>query len=267
MKILFVGDVVGRPGRHAVRRLLPGLCEEHKPDLVVVNAENAAAGYGITQSTARELREAGAHCLTTGNHVWAQKEAYELLDRDHTILRPANLPPGVPGVGAQVFRTVSGERVGVINLVGRIFMDPADCPFRVGLDQVTALAPQCEAIIVDFHAEATSEKYALAHYLDGRVTAVIGTHTHVQTADEQVLEGGTAFISDCGMTGPLDTVIGVKTSVALGKFLTGLPARFEVPKQGRAMLCGVLVETAPGSLRALSIRRVQVLTDGADQVS
>lgn len=266
MNILFVGDVVGRPGRRAVRTLLRGLREEHEADFVIVNAENAAAGYGITEGTVRELLDAGADCLTTGNHVWAQKEAHQLLDRDHRVLRPANYPPGAPGVGHSVFQTEKAGTIGVLNLMGRVFMDPVDCPFRIGLELTEHLGKQCDAIIVDCHAEATSEKAAMGFHLDGRVTAVIGTHTHVQTADERILPLGTAFISDCGMTGPKGTVIGVKREIALRRFLSGLPARFEVPKGGAAVLCAVLVETKSRAMGARAIRRLQILTDGAEEV-
>lgn len=267
MKILLVGDVVGRPGRRAVHRILPALRREHAVDFVIVNAENAAAGYGITASTARELLDAGADCLTTGNHVWAQKEAYELVERDHRILRPANFPPEAPGRGASVYEAADGHAVGVINLIGRIFMDPADCPLRIGRELAGDLGRQCDAIIVDFHAEATSEKAACAFHLDGLVTAVIGTHTHVQTADERIFPHGTAFISDCGMTGPVDTVIGVKPEIVVRRFVTGLPARFDVPKGGAAVLSAVLVETNPRGLAARTIDRIRILTDGTEEVS
>lgn len=267
MKILLVGDVVGRPGRRAVHRLLPALRREHDLDFVIVNAENAAAGYGVTASTARELLDAGADCLTTGNHVWAQKEAYELVERDHRILRPANFPPDAPGRGACVYEAAGGGAVGVINLIGRIFMEPADCPFRIGRELAADLGRQCDAIIVDFHAEATSEKAACAFHLDGLVTAVIGTHTHVQTADERIFPHGTAFISDCGMTGPLDTIIGVRPEIVVRRFVTGLPARFDVPKGGAAVLSAVLVETDPRALAARTIHRIRILTDGTEEVS
>ncbi len=267
MKILFIGDVVGRPGRRAVHQLLPALRERHQLDFVIINAENAAAGYGITQSTVSELFSVGADCLTTGNHVWAQKEAAQVLDHDHRVLRPANYPPGTPGVGASVFHTPSAGTIGVINLLGRVFMEPADCPFRAGRELAESLSRQCDAIIVDFHAEATSEKAALGYHLDGHVTAVLGTHTHVQTADEHILPHGAAFITDCGMTGPTATVIGVRPEIVLKRFLLGLPVRFEVPKGGPAVLCGVIVETSAHALRARTIVRLQILTDTSEEVS
>jgi 2',3'-cyclic-nucleotide 2'-phosphodiesterase len=265
LNILFVGDVVGRPGRRAAQLLIPELRRKHEADFVVVNAENAAAGYGVTASTARELFEAGADCLTTGNHVWAQKEAGDVLTGDPRILRPANYPPGAPGAGAGVFRSASGATLGVINLLGRIFMEPMDCPFRAAAAELAGLRERCDAVIVDMHAEATSEKAALAYYLDGQVTAVIGTHTHVQTADEQVLPGGTGFLSDCGMTGPVGTIIGVRTEIVLRRFLTGMPARFDVPKGGPAMLNGVVVQTSRGGLICTGLERIRVLTDGGDE--
>lgn len=266
MTILFIGDVVGRPGRRAVTHLLPQLRDQYRPDFVIVNAENAAAGYGITQSTASELLGAGADCLTTGNHVWAQKEAYELLNRDPRILRPANFAPGVPGHGSWVYPAGKAGAVGVINLIGRVFMDPADCPFRTAAALLEPLRAQCNAVIVDFHAEATSEKAAFGRYLDGRLTAVLGTHTHVQTADERILPGGTAFITDVGMTGPTESIIGAKVEIIVNRFLNWLPARFDVPKAGPAVLSGVVIETEGAGPRAKTIVRFQTLTDDADAV-
>lgn len=267
MVILFIGDVCGRPGRRMVRNLLPELRERYQPDFVIANGENAAAGYGITRSTAAELLDSGVDCLTMGNHVWAQKEAYSLLDQDNRILRPANYPQGVPGIGFQVYHTPGAGAIGVLNLLGRVFMDPVDCPFRVGMQAVERLGQQCDALLVDMHAEATSEKCALARYLDGKVTAVLGTHTHVQTADEQILAGGTAFISDVGMTGASDGVIGVKPDVVINRFLTALPARFEVPTGGPTQLNAVVIETGANGRTASHIERIRILTDGAAEVS
>lgn len=266
MKILLVGDVVGRPGRHALQAILPQLREDLACEFVIVNGENSAAGYGITERTACEIFDAGADCITTGNHVWAQKEAEHLLEIDRRILRPANYPPGAPGIGHAVFETGGGQRVGVINLLGRIFMETVDCPFRVGSKLVDELVPTCDAVIVDFHAEATSEKTCLAYYLDGRATAVIGTHTHVQTADAQVFPGGTVFISDVGMTGPLGTCIGVKPEIVLRRFLSGMPARFDVPKGGPAFLSAVLITTGPARGLPAAIEAMRILTNGAEQV-
>lgn len=263
MKILVIGDVMGRPGRRALADLLPFLQNQHHADFTIVNGENAAGGYGITASTADDLFNAGANCITTGNHVWAQKQAVQLLQDRHDIIRPANYPPDVPGIGANVFTTASGETIAVLNLLGRIFMDPLDCPFRVASEILDQIKDDCSAIVVDFHAEATSEKIAMGFHLDGRVTAVIGTHTHVQTADEKILPGGTAHICDCGMTGPINTCIGVKPDIVLDRFLRAMPVRFEVPKRGPAQLEGVAIETTPGNITAQSIERLHVLTDDA----
>jgi 2',3'-cyclic-nucleotide 2'-phosphodiesterase len=257
MNILFVGDIVGRPGRSAFTHLLPDLVAEYDAQFVIANGENAAAGYGVTRGTVTELLNGGADCLTTGNHVWAQKESFVVVENEYRLLRPANYPPGAPGLGARIYETHDGHRIGVVNLIGRIFMDPLDCPFRVGDQIVAELGDQTSLIVVDFHAEATSEKMALARYLDGRVTAVIGTHTHVQTADERILSRGTAFISDAGMTGPTETVIGVEPETVIRKFIGGLPAKFEVPKSGPTMLCGVVVTADPKTGRALKIERMQ----------
>lgn len=257
MTILFVGDVVGRPGRIAVRNLLPDLIEQYSADFTIVNAENAAGGYGLTRNTAAELFNAGANCLTSGNHIWAQKEVYELLAEDQRILRPANYPPGVPGQGAQLYTAANGVRVGVINLLGRVFMSPVDCPFRQGEEELEQLSEPADVIIIDFHAEATSEKKAAALFFDGQVAAVVGTHTHVQTADEQILAGGTAFITDCGMTGATDSVIGVDSQGPLEHFLTGLPARFKVPKKGSCILSAVVVECNVKGGLAEHILRIQ----------
>ena len=259
MIVLHVGDVVGKPGRKTVRRFMPELIDEYQPDLIIINGENVAGGIGITASTAGELMAAGAGCIATGNHVWAQKPALQLLDEDRDILRPANYPPGVPGTGAGLFeaRSMSGLQVGVINLLGRVFMHEMDCPFRVADEQIEALKEHTNIIVVDFHAEATSEKQAFARYVDGRVSAVIGTHTHVQTADEQILPGGTAFIADVGMTGARESIIGVEMESVLHRFLTQLPQRFKPPTDGPGFLCAVVVEVDESSGQALRIERLR----------
>ena len=257
MNILFVGDIVGRPGRGAFTHLGPDLAAEFDAQFVIVNGENSAAGYGVTKNTVTELLDGGADCLTTGNHVWSQKESYAVIDSEYRLLRPANYPPGAPGLGARIYETRDGHRIGVVNLLGRVFMDAIDCPFRVGDQIVAELGDETSLIVVDFHAEATSEKLALARYLDGRVTAVIGTHTHVQTADERILAKGTAFITDVGMTGPTETIIGVEPETVIRKFITALPAKFEVPKSGPTMLCGVVIAADPKTGRAQSITRLQ----------
>jgi len=258
MVVLHIGDVVGRIGRRTLARVLPELIAEHAPGFVIVNGENAAGGTGITGSTAEELFAEGADCITTGNHVWAQREAFELLDKDSRILRPANYPPGVPGRGAVVMPAREpGLQVGVINLCGRVFMRELDCPFRGADALLEWMRERTPLVLVDFHAEATSEKEAFGRYLDGRVTAVIGTHTHVQTADERVLPGGTAYITDVGMTGAIDSVIGVEPEPVLRRFTTQVPSRFDPPKSGPAMLCGVVLDVDPSTGRAWSIERIR----------
>ena len=255
MRILFLGDIVGRPGRRCAATLLPDLLDEYRADFVIANAENAAAGLGLTEKIARELLDMGIDVLTSGNHIWHQKEALDFLTRLPEVLRPANYPPAAPGHGWGVYRAHNGQDVAVVNLQGRVFMDPMDCPFR-GADAILAELPTVAATVVDFHAEATSEKAALGRYLDGRVTAVIGTHTHVQTADETILAGGTAFLSDVGMTGPSDSVIGVITEISVRRFVTGIPAKFEVPKRGPCILSAVMIESGPNEGSARAIQRI-----------
>lgn len=260
MRILFLGDIIGRPGRRTVAALLPDLLAEHRIDFTIANGENAAAGLGLTEKIAHELLDLGIDVLTSGNHIWQQKEARDFLPRLPQVLRPANYPPAAPGAGWGVYRARNGEELAVVNLQGRVFMDPMDCPFRGG-DAVLAALPPVAAIVVDFHAEATSEKAALARYLDGRVTAVLGTHTHVQTADETILPGGTAFLSDVGMTGPSDSVIGGIPEVMLQRFLTGIRAKFEVPRGGACILSAVVIESLPHSHTARSIQRILIPLD------
>lgn len=264
MKILFVGDVVGRPGREAVTRALPRLIEKYAIDFTIINGENAAAGFGITEKTADELLSAGANVLTTGNHVWSAKEAPVLLDSQHNILRPANFPPNNPGHGSGVYEARNGAGVGVINLIGRTFMTPADCPFRRGDEELEKIKSHADVVLIDFHAEATSEKQALGYYFDGRVAAVLGTHTHVMTCDEQVLPGGTAFITDVGMTGPVGTVLGVSRDIAIRRFVSGMPERFEVPKHADAILSAVVVEVSLDNGLAKDIQRVSLSLSDRD---
>lgn len=259
MVIIHIGDVVGRIGRKAVTALLPNLIAEHDAGLVVVNGENAAGGNGITSAVADGIFAAGADVITTGNHVFAQKQAEELLRNDASVLRPANYPPGAPGVGAGVFPSrTEGLQIGVINLQGRVFMRELDDPFRVADDILDWMRRETPIILVDFHAEATSEKLALSHYLDGRVSACVGTHTHVQTADEQVLPGGTAHITDVGMTGATESIIGVEIAPVLKRFTTQMPVRFQPPRSGPGVLCGVVVEVDPESGRAWTIQRIRL---------
>ncbi|UCG39736.1 MAG: TIGR00282 family metallophosphoesterase [bacterium] len=256
MRVLFIGDVVGKPGRRAVRDILDGLVDRHKVDLVVANAENAAGGFGVTSETAAELFEAGVHVLTTGNHVWDKREALELVETEPRILRPANYPPGAPGQGQITVRTPVGVSVTVVNLSGRVFMDTVDCPFRRMDAILEELGGKQRCIVVDLHAEATSEKRALALYLDGRVSGVLGTHTHIQTADERILPGGTAYITDVGMTGNEEgSVIGIDFEAARYRFLTQMPVRFDLSK-GVPVLNGVLLEMDVASGKAVAIKRI-----------
>lgn len=255
MNLLFIGDVVGRPGRRAVTQWLPALRREVGADLVIANGENSAGGFGVTPETVNDLTAAGVDVITGGNHIWHTREAPTLLDAEPRLLRPANYPAGAPGRGAAVFAAAGGARVGVLNLEGRAFMQPLLSPFDYAREEVERLHAETRVIFVDMHAEATSEKAALAWYLDGRVSAVVGTHTHVQTADERVLPGGTAFITDAGMTGPRDSIIGMSRETVLPRFLTLLPARFEVAS-GPVQLNGVLIEIDPQTGRASAIRRV-----------
>jgi 2',3'-cyclic-nucleotide 2'-phosphodiesterase len=262
MKILFIGDIFGSPGRRAVRELLPAIVSEHAPDLILANGENAAAGFGITPKLADELLGAGIDVLTSGNHIWDRKEIipYFTDNPDKPLLRPANFPDGTPGRGLYLGRTRSPIPYAVMNLQGRVFMQSIECPFR-GADALLERIPENTKIrILDVHAETTSEKIAIGWYVDGRVTAVFGTHTHIATADERILPGGTAYITDVGMTGPYDSVIGIEKQMVIEKFLSQLPARFEVARND-VRLCGVLVEADPASGRALSIRRITVAAD------
>lgn len=256
-KILFIGDIVGKPGRVAVRELLPALIEDYRIDLVVANCENAAAGFGVTRDIVEELFRSRVDVLTSGNHIWDKKEVLGFIEDYETLLRPANYPGIVPGKGSVLMPTAAGDYVGVLNLAGRIFMQPIDCPFVTAKKEIVRLKAKTNVIIVDMHAEATSEKKALGWYLDGEVSAVLGTHTHVQTADDEVLSGGTAYISDVGMTGPFDSVIGIKKDTIIEKFLTQVPNKFDVAK-GDIRLQGVLMDIDTQSGRANAIERISV---------
>jgi metallophosphoesterase (TIGR00282 family) len=258
--ILVVGDVVGSGGRDILLRRLPEIVNEHRIDLTVVNGENAAGGFGITPKIADELFGSGVHVITTGNHVWDKREVGDYIAREPRLLRPANYPSGAPGNGSIVVRLGRGLTVGVLNLMGRVFMPTIDCPFQTGRREVEELRRETSLIVVDFHAEATSEKSAVGWYLDGEVTAVVGTHTHVQTADEQVLPGGTAFISDVGMTGPYRSVIGINKEMAVRKFLNQMPARFETAG-GPSMVSAVVVRADAETGKALEITRLLVKDD------
>ncbi|MBI4886994.1 MAG: TIGR00282 family metallophosphoesterase [Acidobacteria bacterium] len=255
MKILLVGDIVGRPGRELVRRGLRALVDRHGVDLVIANAENAAAGFGLTRDIGETLREAGVDVMTSGNHIWDKKEVLDYIALEPRLLRPANYPSGVPGRGACVAQTGDGRAVGVINLMGRVFMQAIDDPFAAAHREIEAIRHRTRVIIVDFHAEATSEKMALGWHLDGKVTAVIGTHTHVQTADERLLPQGTAYLTDVGMTGPHDSIIGMDVTASLARFLTAMPSKFE-PATGNPRLNGVLVQADERTGHATGITRV-----------
>ena len=256
MRILFIGDIVGEPGRHALKELLPVIVKKQKIDFVTVNAENVAGGSGITPAMADELFSYGIDVITSGDHIWKRKEILDHIQTDNRLLRPANYPPGAPGFGSTVVKSASGTNVGVINLMGRVFMQPLECPFRTAKQEIDKLKDKARIMVVDMHAEATSEKIALGYFLDGIVSAVIGTHTHVQTADEKILDGGTAFISDAGMTGAFDGVIGRKKEQILVRFLTQMPAKFEMA-EGDIQLHGVIIDIDEKTGRANSIRRVQ----------
>ncbi|MBI2155657.1 MAG: TIGR00282 family metallophosphoesterase [Candidatus Rokubacteria bacterium] len=256
MNILMVGDVFGEPGRAALARLLPRLRQEHAIDFCVVNVENAAGGFGVTPPMARLFLEQGADVMTSGNHVWDKKEIVEYIAKENLLLRPANFPAGTPGAGSITVKC-GPHKIAVLNLMGRVFMLPIDCPFQKADEVVPELRKDTPIVLVDMHCEATSESQAMGWYLDGRVSAVVGTHRHVQTADERVLPGGTAYITDLGMTGPTEGVIGVDRHLILQKFLSQMPVRFE-PAKGPAALHGVVIVVDPDTGRASDIRRLRV---------
>lgn len=256
MNILFIGDVVGKPGREAIKTLLPGLKNEFSLDFVVVNAENAAGGSGITAKVAQELFDCSVDVLTSGDHIWKKKEIFELIKTERRILRPNNFPTTAPGAGYGVFTAANNQKVGVISVLGRVFMDALECPFKTTLAAVEAITKETNVILVDIHAEATSEKVALGWYLQGKVSAVLGTHTHIQTADERILPEGTAYLTDAGMTGPYDSVIGRKVENVMERFLTHVPVRFEVA-EGNVQLCGAVMEIDERTGHAQKITRIQ----------
>ncbi len=247
MRILFLGDIVGRGGREAVVTHVPDLKARHALDFVIVNGENAAHGFGITEKICDDLLDAGVDVITTGNHVWDQREALTFIDRQERLIRPANFPPGTPGRGSGLFETGDGRRVLVVNVMGRIFMDPLDDPFRIVEQEIEAcqLGREADAIVVDLHAEATSEKMAMGHFLDGRVSLVVGTHSHVPTADTQILPQGTAYQTDAGMCASYDSVIGMDKHEPINRFVQKLPSSRFVPAEGPVTVCGVMVETDP----------------------
>lgn len=263
LRVLFVGDVIGRPGRKALKRILPFMKKKYSPHLLVANAENAAGGVGITRKTCAELLDE-IDVLTSGNHIWDKKEVFSFLDEETRLLRPANYPPQNPGRGSGVYGVDSGLKIGVLNLQGRVFMDAVDCPFRKADEELENLREQTPVVLVDFHAEATSEKVGMGWYLDGRVSAVLGTHTHVSTADERILPQGTAYITDVGMVGGYDSVIGIKREPAVQRFLTALPQRF-VPDKGRMMFASVFLEVDLQTGKALSIQRELVVEEESEK--
>jgi 2',3'-cyclic-nucleotide 2'-phosphodiesterase len=256
MRILFLGDVVGKPGRQAVRALLPSLIHRERIDFVVANCENISAGAGVDPEGCRELLSAGCDVLTSGNHIWRRREIVPFFEQEMRLLRPANFPPGTPGAGWRRYTTPGGVEIAVVNLIGRVFMDALDCPFQAAEHILTALAEPPPIILVDMHCDATSEKGAMGWFLAGRVAAVLGSHTHVQTADERLLPGGTAFVTDAGMCGPVDSVIGVKPELAIRRFTTKMPTKFEVAS-GPVVVQGAVVTVDPATRRATAIERLR----------
>jgi len=257
MKILFIGDIVGKVGRNAVKASLPGLADKYKIDMIIANGENIAGGFGLTESLVNDLYAMGVHVITTGNHVWDKKDFVSYISKDNRVLRPANFAPGVPGYGSIIHTLPDGTKVGVLNLSGRVFMANMDCPFRTAQAEIETLAQAAKVIIIDLHAEATSEKVAFGYFVDGKASAVIGTHTHVQTADEKILPHGTAYITDVGMTGPAHSVIGIEVAQIIQRFLTGMPDRFETA-QGKGILSAVVLDIAAGTGKANGIQRIQL---------
>jgi 2',3'-cyclic-nucleotide 2'-phosphodiesterase len=257
MKILFIGDVVGKPGRDVVAALVPKLRRERGLDLVIANGENSAHGAGLTAATVKALLDSGVDVITAGDHTWDQRGFEQDIGAFPQVIRPLNFSPSAPGIGSTIVNVADKMAVGVINLIGRVFMPNCDCPFRAAQAEVTKLRRQTNLLIVDFHAEATSEKIAMGRYLDGQVSAVIGTHTHVQTSDEQLLPQGTAYISDAGMCGPHDSVLGRDVSAVLRRFLTQMPQKLEVAA-GKVELCGVIVDVDENTGRARAIERVRL---------
>ena len=256
MKFLFLGDIVGKPGRDAVLSLLPSLAEEYAPDIVIANAENIAGGWGITPHIAHCLLTGGVDVVTMGNHTWAKDDGLTVIDSEPRLLRPLNYPPGTPGRGAGLFRTKDGVLVGVANIMGRVFMEPLDCPFRAADDFLATFRAQTHVLFIDFHAETTSEKVAFGYHCDGRASVVAGTHTHVATADERILPGGTAYITDVGMCGPRDSIIGMDVDVILSRFRTQLPHHRARVAEGEGQVCAIIADVDEDTGKARSIQRV-----------
>ncbi|UOQ42989.1 TIGR00282 family metallophosphoesterase [Halobacillus salinarum] len=260
MRILFIGDVVGSPGREMVEEYLPKLKEKYQPAATIINGENAASGKGITEKIYRRFLECGAQAVTLGNHSWDKKEIFDFIDDADYLIRPANFPEGTPGSGMTFIKTPKAE-IAVINLQGRTFLAPNDDPFRKIDDLIAQAKKRTNVIFLDFHAEATSEKQAMGWYVDGRVSVNVGTHTHIQTADERILPAGTGYISDVGMTGPYDGILGMEREAVLKRFLTNLPVRFEVPKKGRTQLSGFLADVDERTGKAQKVERILINDD------
>lgn len=260
LRILFVGDLVGRAGRKILSRHLDRIIDQHRIDFTIVNVENAADGLGVTPEIAEELLDMQVGCMTSGNHIWDKREIREYIAREGRLLRPLNYPPDLPGAGTHVGETAAGTRIGVVNVMGRVFMPPVNDPFRLAREAVEEMKAATPIVIVDMHAEATSEKIAMGWYLDGQASAVVGTHTHVQTADDRVLPGGTAYITDVGMTGPYDSIIGMEKEASLARFLNHTSARMGSAK-GDPRLCAVVLEVESATGRARSIRRLMMGED------
>ncbi len=256
MNIMMIGDICGRPGRYAAAHCIPLLKQEYNVDLIIANGENSAGGVGITSSVLEELLKMNIDMITTGNHVWDKKDIFNFIDQDHPLIRPANYPPGTPGKGYHILQ-IKNRKIGIINLAGRTFMPPMDCPFRVADQILSEIKDICDIIIIDFHAEATSEKLALAWYLDGKVSCIAGTHTHIQTADERILPQGTAYISDLGMVGSWNSILGMDKEPVIKKFLTGLPAKFNVAADHDAIFCAIILQIDMDSNKVNHIIRIQ----------
>ncbi|MCC5464465.1 TIGR00282 family metallophosphoesterase [Pelosinus baikalensis] len=256
MNVMMIGDICGQPGRRTAAHYIPLLKKKYNLDLIIANGENSAGGVGITAHVLEELLELGIDCITTGNHVWDKKEVFNFIDTEKRLIRPANYPPGTPGKGYHIL-SMNNYKIAVINLLGRVFMPPIDCPFRTADQILSEIKDRCEIIIIDFHAEATSEKLALGYYLDGQVSCIVGTHTHIQTADERILPEGTAFISDIGMVGSWNSILGVDKEPVIQKFLTGLPTKFTVASGSETIFCAVIIKIDPSTNKISEIIRIQ----------
>lgn len=260
MNILLIGDIVGKPGRRALKNLLPGLQKKYRIEFTIANAENAAGGKGISKEVFTEIIGAGVDVMTMGNHVWDNREIFNFIDDEARIIRPANYPGECPGQGYHIYTAGFNKKIAVINISGRVFLDPLDCPFQVTQEIIGQIKNKADIIIIDFHAEATSEKLAFAYYFDGSVNAVLGTHTHIQTADERILSGGTAYITDLGMTGPIDSILGMDKDLVIKRFITQRPVRFEVAR-GPAQLQGVILSFDNHTNQVTEIERICLFTE------